>query len=326
MNAQVQEIFTQALLKKANDIYFLPNENGYLVKLSLASSYQDLQTLTLEKANQVISYLKYQANMSLSEKRRPQLGAWIYQQDDETIFCRLSSVGDFWNRESLVIRLIYPRLKKQAAYFFEDQLTQLLNACQKRGLIIFSGPVGSGKTTSMYQCVAEQKNKQVLCIEDPIEIYEPQFLQLQVNAKAFMTYQDLLKVSLRHHPDIFIIGEIRDEQTARAALDAALSGHLVVTTLHAQGVYGIWQRLESLGINQAEFLQTIRLLTYQRLIPTTDGKEKVLFDILDKDDFFKADFFTIKRSHMSLEWRNNLAKCQKNGWINEKSYYDYEEG
>ncbi|WP_178198344.1 competence type IV pilus ATPase ComGA [Ligilactobacillus sp. Marseille-Q7487] len=326
MNDKVQDIFEQALTKQASDIYFLPQKDNYLVKLSLANGYEVLQNLSLAQASQVINYLKYQANMSLSEKRRPQLGAWIYQTKQTAIFCRLSSVGDFWNRESLVVRLIYSRKHKKATYFFQNQLIQLLNACQKRGLIIFSGPVGSGKTTAMYQCAASQEQKQVLCIEDPIEIYEPKFLQLQVNDKAQMTYQELLKVSLRHHPDIFIIGEIRDAQTARAAVDAALSGHLVLTTLHAQGVYGIWQRLQSLGIEQGEFLQTIRLLVYQRLIPTISGELKVLFDILDAQDFFANDFFSVRQSQMSLKWEENLAKCQKKGWISQETYQLYEKG
>lgn len=326
MDETLQELFNQAMKAHANDIYFLPQAQNYLLKIATVRGYRKLMELPSTKAQQLISYLKYQANMSLSEHRRPQLGSWIYHTKTKQVFCRLSSVGDFWNRESLVIRLIYPQKTLSDSYFFDEQIAQIQAACQKRGLIIFSGPVSSAKSTVMYQCASLQEDKQVLCIEDPIEIYEPQFLQLQVNEKAQMTYGELLKVSLRHHPDIFIIGEIRDEITAKAAIDAALSGHLVLTTLHAQGVYGVMQRLMNLQVSEAEILQTVRLISYQRLLPTVSGDLKVLFDLLDQKQLSNATKQAIQGENMSERWRVNLAKCQKEGWIDQATYQKFQDG
>lgn len=326
MDETLENIFAQAVQLQANDIYFLPQAEQYLIKVATAKGYQKLIEISDSKAQQLMSYLKYQANMSLSEHRRPQLGSWIYHAQTSDIFCRLSSVGDFWNRESLVIRLIYPQKNFTDSYFFEEQIIQLQNACQKRGLIIFSGPVSSAKSTIMYQCASLQSEKQVLCIEDPIEIYEPSFLQLQVNDKAQMTYDELLKVSLRHHPDIFIIGEIRDAITAKAAIDAALSGHLVLTTVHAQGVYGVMQRLLSLNVTQAEILQTVQLISYQRLIPTVTGQLKILFDLLTKNELVEATRQALLGKNMSERWQQNLAICQKERWIDQATYQKFQEG
>lgn len=116
---------------------------------------------------------------------------------------------------------------------------------QSRGLIITSGPTGSGKTTTMYEVAKSMsQNKVVMTIEDPVEVHEPSFLQAQVNNEAGIDYQSLLKAALRHRPDILIIGEIRDQGTARLAVDAALSGHLVFATIHAKSTLQTISRLE----------------------------------------------------------------------------------
>ena len=239
MQSELRTILAKAIKQRASDIYFLPKDDYFSVGFSLAGKYCFQSKLPLVVGQQCLNYLKFKADMSLSEQRRPQLGAWVYKWQGEVIFCRLSTVVDFLNRESLMIRLIYDGVKQQQGYFFSDQWELVRTACQKRGMIIFAGPMGSGKTSAMYYFARQLQDKQVLCIEDPIEIYEPDFLQLQVNDKALMGYADLLKVALRHHPDVFIIGEVRDEGTAQAVVRAALSGHLILTTVHARSALGV---------------------------------------------------------------------------------------
>ena len=183
-----------------------------------------------------------------------------------------------------------------------------------------SGPMGSGKTTTMYELARKMTDKQIMCIEDPVEIAEPRFLQVQVNEKAKMSYYDLLKVALRHHPDVFIIGEIRDELTAKTAVNAALSGHLVLSTVHATSVYGIWQRMINLGISSEELEQTMRLASYQRLIPMKNGGSSVLFDFLDIDELEESIRENSgKNRQMTKEWGERLGICVKNGEIAEET-------
>lgn len=211
--------------------------------------------------------------------------------------------------------------------FFEEQIYTLQKACIKNGLIVFSGPMGSGKTTTMYNLARKLANeKHVMSIEDPIEIYEPNFLQLQVNNKAQMSYSELLKVALRHHPDVFLIGEIRDNMTAKVAINAALSGHLILTTVHARNVYGVYQRLKNLGISDEELQQTMQVISYQRLIPTIDGGAKVLFDQIEGKDLDKDIIQGNIQSRMTKDWREKLEYCYLNNWINKESFETFIEG
>ena len=118
-----------------------------------------------------------------------------------------------------------------------------------RGLYLFSGPVGSGKTSLMYKFAREYfKDQQVICIEDPVELVEAEFLQLQVNKVIGNDYDALIKLSLRHRPDLLIVGEIRDSQTARAVLRASLTGYTVFSIVHARSISGVVARLKELGL------------------------------------------------------------------------------
>ena len=192
-----------------------------------------LDSLTTSRGIEVINYFKYIAQMDISEHRRPQVGAMIYLFDDKKYYLRLSSLGDFNDAESLVIRIIYPINKSK--YYLPGQIQQLQELALKRGLVLTSGPTGSGKTTTMYELAKELgQDKVVMTIEDPVEVHETSFLQTQANNEAGIDYVSLLKAALRHRPDILIIGEIRDHGTARLAVDAALSGHLVLATIHAK--------------------------------------------------------------------------------------------
>lgn len=321
MDSVLHKILTDAMDKKASDVSFLPQKNSYLVKFCVAGRFEAYDEFDFERASQWIGFLKYRADMSLSEQRRPQLGSWELEHNGRTVYCRLSTVGDFLNRESLVVRLIYQEeLQKTKKCFYIDQWDRLFSACQKRGLILLSGPMGSGKTTTMYELARKMTDKQIMCIEDPVEIAEPRFLQVQVNEKAKMSYYDLLKVALRHHPDIFIIGEIRDELTAKTAVNAALSGHLVLSTVHATSVYGIWQRMINLGISSEELEHTMRLASYQRLIPRKNGGSSVLFDFLDIDELEESIRENSgKNRQMTKEWEERLGICVKNGEIAEET-------
>ncbi|SCB87576.1 competence type IV pilus ATPase ComGA [Weissella bombi] len=269
---QIQQTFysilEQAAKARVSDIYILPIQNGFQILTYAVSGLKNIGQLENERGEALIRHIKFSACMDISEIRRPQLGRWHYLLDEQSLYLRISSVADFLNRESVVIRLIYnikdDILKWQPAEAFAE-LGELIQ--HKQGLILLAGQMGSGKTTTMYHAATKHlKNKMVLTIEDPVELVEPHFLQLQVNDAADMSYEQLLKLALRHHPDVIIIGEIRDAKTAKIVAQAALSGHLILSTVHAMSIVGIWYRLRSFGI-AADILQQILIgLGYQKMV------------------------------------------------------------
>lgn len=238
----------QAQAQAASDVYLLPLDEDYAVYFRVAANFQRQQIVSSTDAIRWINNLKFSAGMNVAEHRRVQLGA--LRLPEAKLELRLSSVGDVNNRESLVVRLLYgiPALDAAA----EQVVSRLLSIIQRRGMLALSGPTGSGKTTLLYQ-VAEQLagSRMVMTIEDPVEILHAQFLQLQVNPAAEMTYAALLKAALRHRPDVLLIGELRDRETAQVACEAALSGHIVLTTVHARSAQLVPTRLIAMGVSQA---------------------------------------------------------------------------
>lgn len=214
----------------------------------------------------------------------------------------------------MVIRFLHRFGEQAEHFFFPHQLNEIEASCQKRGLYLFSGPVGSGKTTTMYR-VAKQRSgeQQVIAIEDPVEIEEKRFLQLQTNEKIQLTYEALIKVCLRHHPDILIIGEIRDGETAQAVIRAALTGHTIFATIHARNLLGVQRRLIELGGPEHELAECLQGIIYQQILTTTINKEQVAGILYD--------YFFFKEAVIKSSWQKNLRKAWAYGFITEKTYF-----
>ena len=185
--------------------------------------------------------------------------------------------------------------------FWFDQLPELKKKLAGRGLYLFAGPVGSGKTTLMHalaqECFADQ---QVMSIEDPVEIKQDNMLQLQLNDQIGMTYDNLIKLSLRHRPDLLIIGEIRDKETARAVVRASLTGVTVFSTIHAKSVRGVYERLLELGVSEEELKIVLQGICYQRLIA---GGGVV--------DFATENY----QEHSASRWNQQMDLLAQSGYI-----------
>ncbi len=291
--------------ERVSDIYLIPQGDHYrLLTLHDACLSKD-HLFSPASACQIITYFKYHADMAVSEHRRPQAGGLRYHNG---IDLRISTVGYFRGQETLVIRIIYP-LDENYQLLFPKQWANLIKMTHKRGLILFSGPMGSGKTTTMYRLASQFSQKEVvLTIEDPVEIYQPNFIQLQVNELAGMSYQDLLRLGLRHRPGVFIIGEIRDQKTAQITVQAALSGHLVLATVHAQSAVGVIMRLRQLGIPADQLQQAITGVCYQRLARTCSGKQAVLMDQLSGERL-RADLAKGQVGGVSDDWQQLVKQA-----------------
>jgi competence protein ComGA len=286
------ELLEQSIKNKVQDIYVLPYQNEqYEIKTHDGKELKSIQLISFEFAQKLISYVKYTANMNIAENRRPQLGSINWQSNKANIPLRISTVGQYQNIETMVIRIIYDQNITPNEWIDNKQFDEILEKMPSNGLVLMVGPTGSGKTSTVHQIISSrQENELILSIEDPVEIRNPTIVQLQVNEQADMSYNDLIKVSLRHHPDLLVIGEIRDEKTAKATIQAALSGHLVLATIHANSAKESIDRLIDLGVEPNLAKNTVKLAVFQKLIKKENGKLAAIVDIQDKCDLHSKDF------------------------------------
>ena len=261
-----KQLIQKAVSEGVHDLYLIPSQGQYECFVRQSDERQFYEKIDFSIGEQLISHFKFLAGMNVGEKRRPQLGACDYVYEaDQTVMIRLSTVGDYLGQESLVVRFLHNK-KKELRFWF-DRPQDLVNIVTGRGLYLFAGPVGSGKTSLMHY-LAEKRfsQKQVMSIEDPVEIRSDQILQLQLNETIGMTYDNLIKLSLRHRPDLLIIGEIRDSETAQAVIRASLTGATVFSTIHAKSIPGVYARLRELGVSPKEIDNSLQAIIYQRLI------------------------------------------------------------
>jgi competence protein ComGA len=266
-----ERIVSDAARNQASDIHIIPRQNDTLIQLRINNHIVPRHYLPKEECDRLVSHFKFMANMDIGERRRPQSGSFVCYVNRSSYGLRLSTLPSN-NSESLVIRLL-PQQEHIPFYQLSlfPNMTRKLLALLKHahGLIIFTGPTGCGKTTTLYSLLNETAHlfhRNIITLEDPIEKNYDGVLQVQVNEKAGITYAAGLKAILRHDPDIIMVGEIRDAETARIAVRAALTGHLVLSTMHTRDARGAIFRLHEFGVNWLEVEQTLVAVTAQRLV------------------------------------------------------------
>ncbi|SDH49865.1 competence-related pilin export protein ComGA [Alteribacillus persepolensis] len=263
-------LIERALALYATDIHFHPHEKYTSLFFRLRGKLQLMQTLKKREAERLIAHFKFRAGMDIGEQRRPQSGSMTMKHTSLPVNLRFSTVPSYFH-ESLSIRILPQTsfLTLSSLSFVRpviNHFKQLLG--YSHGLIIVTGPTGSGKTTTLYTLMKTHQrmyHSRVISIEDPIEIRSADFIQTQVNNKAGLTYAEMLKASLRHDPDLLMVGEIRDKETAELAIRAALTGHLVLTTMHAHSPQGAIQRLFDFGFTPQDLKETLRCIASQTL-------------------------------------------------------------
>lgn len=267
-------IVSDAARNQATDIHIIPRRKDTLIMFRLSNQLIPHLILPKKECDKLISHFKFTSNMDIGERRRPQSSAIFCEVNGQFMGLRLSTLPSN-NRESLVIRLL-PQQEQIPFYRLSlfPSMTRKLLALLKHahGLIILTGPTGSGKTTMLYSLLNETAHsfhRNIVTLEDPIEKDYDSVLQVQVNEKAGVTYATGLKAILRHDPDIIMVGEIRDGETAKIAVRAALTGHLVLSTMHTRDAKGAIYRLHEFGVNWLEVEQTLIAVTAQRLVELT---------------------------------------------------------
>lgn len=262
-----EKIFKKLILNAIN-----LNTTDIHLQLSNREQHCEFRTLnglvemkTFKFDHSFFEYIKYIANLDLLTDLKPQSGRIKIKLNQVECFIRCAYFKNYLI-ETIVLRILNPKnLLTLKTLFNEDSdyIEQKLDL--PSGLILFSGSTGSGKTTSLFTCLKELKHKKIYSIEDPVEYFYDHLVQLEVNSNQSFNFKEAIKQVLRHDPNIIVIGEIRDEIEAKSAIRCALSGHLVLSTIHSNSAEMTIKRLIDMEIDLSTLKDVIKLIVYQEL-------------------------------------------------------------
>ncbi len=266
----LQKMLIDAINLRASDLHFEPYEFTYRVRFRIDGELREITQPPIAIKDKLASRIKVISRMDIAEKRVPQDGRMKLKFGSKAIDFRVSTLPTLFG-EKIVIRILDPSSAKLGidALGYEKEEKDRLLACISRpyGMILVTGPTGSGKTVSLYTClnILNQPGVNISTVEDPAEINLPGINQVNVNDKAGLTFSAALKSFLRQDPDIIMVGEIRDLETADIAIKAAQTGHMVMSTLHTNDAPTTLTRLLNMGVAPFNVASSVLLITAQRL-------------------------------------------------------------
>jgi type II secretory ATPase GspE/PulE/Tfp pilus assembly ATPase PilB-like protein len=294
-------LLLQAVKVNASDIHIEPQEGRMSIRLRVDGVLKDISPFEQNLYNAVVSRIKIMSNLDIAEKRLPQDGRFKVELEEGSLDVRVSVIPTIQG-ESVVLRLL--RQHKKLLTLQElgmskenyDRYTKLIH--RPSGIILVTGPTGSGKTTTLYASLSMLKGteRNIITIEDPVE-YQLDFCrQIQVNPKVNLVFATGLRSILRHDPDIIMVGEIRDRETAEIAIQAALTGHLVFSTLHTNDAASAVTRLIDMGIEPFLIASCLNGAVAQRLVRTLcpECKKPVEVETFEKLPFSAPREFSDK--------------------------------
>jgi len=267
----LQKMLQQAVALRASDLHFEPYEFLYRVRFRIDGELRDIASPSLGLKDTLASRIKVISGLDIAEKRVPQDGRIkLIMGPGQVIDFRVSTLPTLFG-EKIVIRVLDPaaaQMGMDALGFEPEEKERLLQALRRpTGMVLVTGPTGSGKTVSLYTCLnlLNQPGVNICTAEDPSEINLPGVNQVNVNDKAGLTFAAALRAFLRQDPDIVMVGEVRDLETADIAIKAAQTGHLVLSTLHTNDAPTTLTRLRNMGIAPFNIASSVMLITAQRL-------------------------------------------------------------
>ena len=276
----VDSLIVHAVLQNASDIHIEPGERDLTVRYRIDGILHDAMVLDKNAGAGITARIKVLANLKLDEKRLPQDGRFKKEQDGEKISFRVSTLPTFFG-EKTVMRILKENahgFSLETLGFHGEGLERIYASLkQKTGMVLATGPTGSGKTTTLYTMldILNKPEVNISTVEDPIEYQMPRVNQTQVKPEIGLTFANGLRSLLRQDPDIIMVGEIRDTETAGLAVNASLTGHLVLSTIHTNSAAGAIPRLIDMGILPFLITATVKVIIAQRLVRRlTANKEK----------------------------------------------------
>lgn len=289
----VDTLLRHAIIQGASDIHIEPMEEEVLVRYRIDGILHDAMTLPKHAASTIVARLKVLSNLKLDQKRLPQDGRFKMEMDGQKVSFRVSMLPIFFG-EKVVMRLLRENrsgFTLEGVGFHGKTLERLQDAMkQTTGIILVTGPTGSGKTTTLYTVLDLLNTPEVniSTIEDPIEYQMPRINQTQVKPDIGFTFASGLRSLMRQDPDVIMIGEIRDQETANLAINAALTGHLVLATVHTNSSSGTIARLMDMGVESFLLVSTLRVAVGQRLVRRlTEDKEAYTLSANEKTELGK---------------------------------------
>lgn len=264
-------LLQKALNQGASDIHFESGEGTFRVRFRIDGLLKTTDAVPRHLRDALISRLKVLARMDIAEKRLPQDGRFQFNNEDKTVDLRVSSLPTI-HGEKIVVRILNFNLLRPSledlGYEPDDQALLLAAINRPHGMVLLTGPTGSGKTLSLYSCldILNRSDINISTVEDPSEIMVPGINQVNINDRAGLTFATALRALLRQDPDVLMVGEIRDVETAEIAIQAAQTGHLVLSTLHTNDAPSTLTRLSHMGIAPFNVAASVILVTAQRLV------------------------------------------------------------
>ncbi len=267
----VNHLFARALDLNASDIHFEPNENSLDVRCRVDGIMTRIERLPVKIHTAVASRLKLMARLDIGEKRLPQDGRIDYQLGNNQLDMRVSTLPGV-HGESVVLRILDrsdTAVELQALGMPEEVLVNYQSMIkQPHGMILITGPTGSGKTTTLYATLEKinDEKRKIITVEDPVEYQLEGITQIQANASIGLSFAAGLRSIVRQDPDVLMVGEIRDHETAEIAIESALTGHLVFSTLHTNDAAGAVTRLQDMGVEGYLISSSLLGIQAQRLV------------------------------------------------------------
>ena len=313
----LDSILLSAMQRRASDIHVEAADRSTRVKFRVDGILVPaMEPLDIRLHAPLVSRLKVMSDLDIAERRVPQDGSFRMRLERKTVDFRVSILPSVFG-ESVVIRILdreaistgVSTLRLDRLGFNDEDLRRFRRAITKPyGMVLVTGPTGSGKTTTLYAAITEMnvKEDKLITIEDPVEYQLPGVVQIPVNEKKGLTFARGLRSILRHDPDKIMVGEIRDSETAQIAIQSALTGHLVLTTVHANNVFDVIGRFASMGIDAYNFLAALNCVLAQRLIRMLCQACRVLISLekglaeesgLDFEEYKDVPFYQGKGCH-----------------------------
>ena len=309
----VNSIISQAILMKSSDIHIEPFEKSIRVRIRIDGDLQEIMTFSRRSHMAIVTRIKIMGKMDIAERRIPQDGRIETEIDGKEIDMRISTLPTVYG-EKVVIRLLdrdgFDFNKEDLGFSEHDLDTFNKIIKQPYGIVLVTGPTGSGKTTTLYAVLKDinKEEKNIITVEDPVEYKLHGINQVQVNVKAGLTFASGLRSILRQDPDIIMIGEIRDSETAEIAIRAAITGHLVLSTLHTNDTASTVVRLVDMGIEPYLVSSSVVGIVSQRLVKRLCPSCKTAYEA--SEECKRALGLNNGRS-MTLYKPNGCNKCIK---------------
>lgn len=289
-----ENIISDAFLQRASDIHIEPEKELMRIRFRIDGELENKGTYTIKEYTELSTIIKLKANCDITEKRLPQDGRFTVDSEKFSIDVRLSCIPVV-NGEKLEMRILDRKnfLKNGTELGFSEEAVEAIKniISKKRGLFIVTGTTGSGKSSTVYSIINElkYKNMNITTIEDPVEYSVDGINQIQINQKAGLKFNNGLRAILRQDPDCIVIGEIRDEETAQIAVSAAITGHIVITTLHTGSTEAAITRLKDIGIERYKITASLTGVLHQKLVKNTENIKgrRLVYEILIIDEEIK---------------------------------------